>query len=260
MEGVVKIKAFDSEGMRTGFDQDGYVFLPGLIGADGVAEIQTQLDRYVKEVVPGLPGTEVFYENRGEAATLKQLQRMHEFDDFFKSIFETGGLRTIAETLLQDQVVPVNLQYFDKPPKIGQPTPPHQDGYYFMLDPCEAVTMWLALDHVDEENGCVRYIRGSHRNGFRPHGRTKTLGFSQGIVDYGSGDDYEQEQSFPAHPGDLLAHHAMTIHRADGNSTDDRHRRALGFIYFAERAKEDIEAKAAYQKRLNEELTREGKL
>jgi ectoine hydroxylase-related dioxygenase (phytanoyl-CoA dioxygenase family) len=50
------------------------------------------------------------------------------------------------------------MQYFNKPPSVGQPTPPHQDGYYFMLDPCEAVTMWFALDEVDEENGRMRYV------------------------------------------------------------------------------------------------------
>jgi phytanoyl-CoA hydroxylase len=34
-----------------------------------------------------------------------------------------------------------------------------------MLDPCEALTMWLVLEKVDEENGCVRYVRGSHKHG-----------------------------------------------------------------------------------------------
>ena len=45
----------------------------------------------------------------------------------------------------------MNLQYFNKSPGANKPTPPHQDGYYFMITPCEAVTMWLALDEVDDE-------------------------------------------------------------------------------------------------------------
>jgi phytanoyl-CoA hydroxylase len=57
-----------------------------------------------------------------------------------------------------------------------------------------------------------------------------------------------------------LVHHAMTIHRADGNTTTDRHRRSLGFIYYGDRAKEDVLAKDLYQKRLNQALRKEGKV
>ncbi len=151
------------------------------------------------------------------------------------------------------------MQYFNKPAKIGKATPPHQDGYYFMLEPCEAVTMWLALDDVDEENGCVRYIKGSNHKGMRPHGRTQTLGFSQGIQDYGEAD-LADEIAFPAKSGDLLAHHAMTIHRADANTSESRSRRALGFIYYSERAKEDKAAHAAYQEKLAREMAEAGKI
>ena len=33
----------------------------------------------------------------------------------------------------------------------------------------EVITAWIALDDVDEENGCLRYINGSHRGGILPH-------------------------------------------------------------------------------------------
>lgn len=115
--------------------------------------------------------------------------------------------------------------------------------------------MWLALEDADEENGCVRYVKGSHLKPMRPHARTQTAGFSQGIIDYGIADDLINEVAVPAGPGDLLIHHAMTIHRADGNSSLSRSRRALGLIYFSESAKEDSEAKAAYQKILAQEIT-----
>ena len=114
--------------------------------------------------------------------------------------------------------------------------------------------MWLAMDHVDEENGCVRYVHGSHEWGMRPHGRTQTLGFSQGVSDYGIASDLEHETALPAQPGDLLVHHCMTIHRADGNQSTDSTRRALGFIYYSDRAEVDEEAHEAYQKRLADEM------
>ena len=42
------------------------------------------------------------------------------------------------------------------PPGVDHPTPPHQDNYYFNLKPLNVV-IWLALDDVDDENGCLRY-------------------------------------------------------------------------------------------------------
>ena len=251
---------YDRVESRESFRRDGYVYFPAFIDRESVDEVRARLDDFIEKIVSTLPRTEVYYETAGDSSTLKQMQKLHEYDEFFQSLFIDGPLQEVAETLLDDGVVPINLQYFNKPPRIGKPTPPHQDGYYFMLEPCEAVTMWLALDRVDEANGCVRYIPGSHLEPVRTHGRTDTLGFSQGITDYGTPDDVARERAFPAHPGDLLVHHAMTVHRADGNSTTDRHRRALGLVFFAERAKEDKQARAAYQKLLNEELVRSGKV
>ena len=127
-----------------------------------------------------------------------------------------------------------------------------------MREPNEALMMWLALDVVDEKNGCVRYVPGSHRAGVRPHARTGVLGFSQGITDFGPAD-LQKEVAFPARPGDLLVHHALTIHRADGNNSD-RTRKALGFIYYAARPREDTERQNTYAKNLKAELVQQGKL
>jgi phytanoyl-CoA hydroxylase len=103
-------------------------------------------------------------------------------------------------------------------------------------------------------------VRGSHRRGLREHARTQTLGFSQGIVDYPTKDDLANEVPFPAQAGDLLVHHALTIHRANGNRSPSRSRRALGFIYYSERAREDSQAHKIYQGKLAEEMKVRGRI
>ncbi|MEX0612820.1 MAG: phytanoyl-CoA dioxygenase family protein [Pirellulales bacterium] len=241
------------------FLTDGYAVLPGFCSRNDLTELLQNVDRFIQDVVPTMPPEAVFYEDLANRATIKQLQQMGHFDPWFHEMFTASRFRELAECLMCTPVVPKNMQYFNKPPGVGQPTPPHQDGYYFMLDPCEAVTMWLALEAVDEENGCVRYVRGSHRLGMRKHQRTQTLGFSQGIPDYPTDDDLANEVAFPAQPGDLLVHDSLTIHRADGNRSSSRSRRALGFIYYSERAREDA-AHEAYQHRLVEEMKSVGKI
>ena len=255
----MSIKTTSSE-LCESFGADGYVALRGFATGKELAEWIAQVDRFTRDVVPRLPPEHVFYEDKNDPATLKQIQQMGKYDPWFHQRFTTGSFREIAETLLRGPVVPKNMQYFNKPPGVGQPTPPHQDGYYFMLDPCEAVTMWFALDDVDEQNGCVRYVRGSHQLGMREHARTRTLGFSQGIVDFPSDDDREREVPLPVRQGDLLVHDAMTIHRADGNQSTTRTRKALGFVYFSERAREDTAAQAAYQRKLAREMKEQGKI
>ena len=71
---------------------------------------------------------------------------------------------------------PQNQQWFNKPPAQSSPTPAHQDGFYFCLVPNEAVNMWLALDEINQDNGCIRYVAGSHHRGLRPHGQSGVLG------------------------------------------------------------------------------------
>lgn len=244
--------AIDILSLKQSFDQDGYVFIAGFLKTPQVEEINRKLADFIQKGLPGMSPDHIFYEDKDDPATLKQLQDLHHCDRFFRNILSGSAFEKIASELLDDEVIGKNLEYFNKPPRIGKATPPHQDNYYFMLNPPKAVTMWMALEEADEGNGCVRYIRGSHLKGMRPHGRTKTLGFSQGIVDYGEKETADVEVPFPARPGDLLIHHSMTIHRADANQSE-RSRRALGFIYFGTSAVEDMEAKKAYQEKLQAE-------
>jgi len=242
----------DVQELKKKFDSDGYLVIRNFLSAVELAELKHELERYIHECVPSLQRTDVYYEDRDNPATLKQMAHIKEHDSYFADLIMRPKWASLAETLLADKVVARELEWFNKPPAIGKPTPPHQDGYYFMLEPNEAITMWLALDPVDESNGCIRYIPGSHRKGLRPHGRTDVLGFSQGITDYNSADR-GAEMPIVASPGDLLVHHAGTIHRADGNPSQ-RHRRSLGLIFYAAHALEDAKRLAVYQARLNAEL------
>ncbi len=241
------------------YQTDGFVSLHGFFAPDAYRRLTANLQHFIQHTVPQLPREHVFCEEMGDLTTLKQIQHLEQHDELFHSLIHEGPIRDVATALLDQEVIPKNIQYFNKAPKRNQPTPPHQDGYYFRLEPCHAVTLWLALDPVDEANGCVRYVKGSQRHGLRPHHRTGTLGFSQGIADFPTPHDHA-EVAQPAEPGDLLAHHALTIHRAEGNLTADRHRRALGFIYYGCHAREDTAANAAYQAQLASELRSVGKI
>ena len=238
--------------LKKSFDDDGYICIPKFLSSEEVQLLNEKLRQFIKVVVPTMPSKHVFYEDENDLSTLKQMQHLFAYDKYFNKLLENSKFKLLAQVLLDDEVIGKELEYFNKPPRIGKPTPAHQDNYYFKLKPPRAVTMWMALEEVDSENGCLSYIKGSHLKGLRPHGRTQTLGFSQGITDY-TENDLANETSIFASPGDLLVHHSLTVHRADGNLSPNRTRQALGLIYFSKSAMVDKEAKDAYQKELSKE-------
>ena len=242
------------------YDRDGFVILPQFVDAAEVDAIRAALDAFIADRVPHLPPEHVFYEDKERPETLKQIQQLYEYDGFFRNLMMDSPFQRVAETVLRGSVVPKNMQYFNKAPGVSLATPPHQDGFYFNLTPCEAVTLWFALDPVDDENGCVRYARASHKKGLLPHRRTTTLGFSQGLENTSLCDDPDTMVACHAAPGDLLAHHALTVHWADSNRSTNRTRRALGFIYYGVNAEEDTARHAAYQEALTRDLRAQSRI
>ena len=244
------------------FATDGFVRIEHFCSPEQVAEVLAELDRYITEVVPRIPDTDAFYEDRSRPETLKQLIRLADHDDYFHDLLHRGALPQMAALILGEDVRPINQQIFIKPPGgLSKATPPHQDGFYFHLEPCSAMTLWLALDDVDEENGCLSFVRGSHLRGVREHQRTRTLGFSQGVPDFGSEQRPGRRDGLPRiAAGDLIAHHALTIHSAGANRAADRQRRAVGMIYYGVSARESTEEHEAYQRTLADDLRKAGKI
>ena len=163
-------------------------------GGDEAAEISKQIDRFIDEVLPTCSEALAFYEVKDQPETVMRLQKMQDYDEFFRQLLNSDRFVNMASQLLGDDVVARNLQWFNKPARVGSVTPAHQDGFYFMLEPNEAVTLWLALDLVDEENGCVRLrewiesqrnapppaLAGDHRlRRFRPGKRDPDSGRSR---------------------------------------------------------------------------------
>jgi phytanoyl-CoA hydroxylase len=234
----------NSNDAKRQYDQDGFVVVRNFLDRESVQELTANLDRYIREVVPHLPAGDAFFQDRSNPQTLKQLQHMGQ-DAFFNDYRRHESWNQLAQLLIGEPVEAQEPEWFNKPPGTEHPTPPHQDNYYFCLRPANVATLWLALDTVDEENGCLRYVVGSHRRGIRSHAATKVLGFSQGITDYGD-DDLANERKVLLQPGDLVAHHGETIHRAEPNRTSSRHRRAYAMVFRGVSCQRDEAAFARY--------------
>ena len=75
------------------------------------------------------------------------------------------GILDLVSQLIGDDIILWGSQVFCKPPLTGKAIPWHQDGQYWPIRPIATCSVWIALDDAMPENGCMRYIPGSHANG-----------------------------------------------------------------------------------------------
>jgi len=233
---------------RSAFARDGFLIVRRFLTGDDLQTLSTNLDRYIRDVVPTLSDAHAFYDDRSRPETLKQMQHM-AVDPFFRDYTRHPKWKALAEALLGEEARCDAPEWFNKPPRTLHPTPPHQDNHYFNLEPPSVLTIWLAVDPVDEENGCLRYLPGSHLRGRRPHAQSNVLGFSQGITDYGPADR-TREVTIALEPGDAAVHHGWTVHRADPNRSTTRQRRSFALVFKGAGARVDEEGFRRYQDQL----------
>jgi len=241
---------------KLAFDRDGFLLVRQFLPNDGFQALRENVARFIRDVAPTMSDAEVFYQDKKRPETLKQIGKMQS-DPFFKCLLEDRRWVDVAETLLGEAAVPMEVEWFNKPPNTDHPTPPHQDNYYFKLIPPNVLTMWLALETIDDENGCIRYLPGSHRADIRPHAPTNVLGFSQGITGWGP-DDQAHEVAIHLQPNDLIIHHGNTVHRADPNRSPTRHRPASAVVFRGVSAQKDESAMASHQEDLRKQQRNKG--
>jgi len=137
---------------------------------------------------------------------------------------EIGQLMSATELRVwHDQI-----QY--KPPQVGGVNRWHQDSpLWGILTPkTSQVSAWVALDDVDESNGCMRMVGGSYHWGSQ-------MPFLREVPDIDSmpnqfeGNELEVELC-PVPKGHVHYHHALTWHGSHDN-TSDGPRRAIAVHY-----------------------------
>lgn len=97
------------------------------------------------------------------SATAKTIAR--EFFD----VISASELLDVVEQIIGPDIILWASAIFGKPAGTGLEVPWHQDGQYWPIRPRATVTMWIALDSVTTENGCMKVIPGSHRMGDFSH-------------------------------------------------------------------------------------------
>jgi hypothetical protein len=129
----------------------------------------------------------------------------------------------LVEQLIGPDIILWGCQSFCKPAGDGMEVPWHQDGRYWPIRPLATCTVWVALDDSNTENGCMRYIPGTHLGGHvykhrkddRPD-LALDLVLEQGEADIGAARDVILEA------GQFSMHDVFLVHGSNPNRSTKR--------------------------------------
>lgn len=145
----------------------------------------------------------------------------------------------LVEPLIGPNIGLWSSHFISKEPFVGRATPWHEDSAYWegrfdRLD--KIVTIWLAIDPADEENGCMRVIPGTHVNGFSQYDRVdlRNNTFDREIKP--ELIDESKAVYFELKPNECSLHDARIIHGAKAN-TSPRRRCGYTMRYFSQEMK-----------------------
>jgi ectoine hydroxylase-related dioxygenase (phytanoyl-CoA dioxygenase family) len=131
-----------------------------------------------------------------------------------------NGLR-IAQQLLGNEARCMSDLTILKKQRVGAGTPWHQDEAF--RDPnfeYNEVTVWVALQDVTPEGGCLRFIPKSHKGEVLEHGPAGNDPTSQGLQCNGQ-FDADSSVSCPIPAGGCTIHSSRTLHGAGPNVSDN---------------------------------------
>ncbi len=114
--------------------------------------------------------------------------------------------------------------------EISKATNWHQDSPFWPMEPQGALSAWIAVDDVDENNGCMSFIPHSHRFGKLEAIPLGVDGASIVTNMKARGQEVAEPVAMPMRAGGVTFHHGCTFHYATPNRTD-RPRWAFAVIY-----------------------------
>ena len=143
----------------------------------------------------------------------------------------------IVESLIGQDIGLWSSHFISKEPKIGRSTPWHSDAGYWngrFEEFTGLVTIWLAIDRSDRENGCMRVIPGTHRTAdgaYVPIDQSANT-FNLELQDV----DESTAVLFELDPNECSFHDSRLVHGALAN-TSDRRRTGYTMRYFSQQMK-----------------------
>jgi phytanoyl-CoA hydroxylase len=156
---------------------------------------------------------------------VRKIFNITRFAPMLGAIANHPAILNMVERILGDKAVLVGEQGLLKPPHGGGEKPWHQDmAYGGLFFKKQIVTVWIALDQANVENGCMHVIPRSHLAGGVPHFMIRDWQMCDSHV------HVEKDVAICLEPGGALFFSGLLQHGTPANFSSLK-RRALQFRY-----------------------------
>src|SRR5438034_383879 len=154
------------------FTRNGCLIGPEVISQPEVQELRDELDRVIAKgqtgFAPGEPQPVMISNmSKDKEQAVWQIVNIWEASPAFERLLYNSQItKAISQLTAKPDIYVWHDQIQYKPAKHGGVNNWHQDAPYWpVLKPATPVTAWVALDDVDESNGCMWMVPGSHKWG-----------------------------------------------------------------------------------------------
>jgi ectoine hydroxylase-related dioxygenase (phytanoyl-CoA dioxygenase family) len=221
------------------FRDEGYTIAHGVVDGAGVKALTDELDAWIAEsraqtanYGETLDGKARFDLEAGHTAEHPKLRRVANPVDisqaYREALFDGPIADAIAE-LIGPDVKFHHCKLNIKLPGMETRVDYHQDHAYDPHTNSDMVTMLLLLDDMNEANGCLRVVPGSHRERYSHYRDGKFVG----AIDPALDRDFEARSApIEGERGDACLMHTWTVH-GGGPNRSERPRRLLICDYVA---------------------------
>jgi len=226
------------------FHQDGFIILRNFLPEERCNAILDVAKAHLEHKIEPIE-TEIGYSQRSKAyrtdvtdytsgdghkdTAVRRLRQVYDRDILFKEWMEEPKIRPILQQILDDRVV-LTLAHHNsimtKMPYFSYATGWHQDKRYWRYSNDNLVSVWLALDNEDSDNGVLEFIPGSHLMKFESGQFDEKEYFREDVEK--NALLIEKKVSTSLNKGDIIIFHSLLLHRADKNTTQEP---KIAFVY-----------------------------
>jgi phytanoyl-CoA hydroxylase len=240
--------------LKAHYDNKGWVIYRKLFSLNEIKIINKIIKNFIKNRISLTSKENRAINFTGKKKDIKNINSFHELANCkeIRNYAKKKKVLDIARLFLNTDPEFRCCELFAKPAKKGLPSPDHQDNYYWAVKNSNALTMWVALNKSNKDNGCVHYYDGSHEYGILDHEPSFAKGSSQKISNINFLKKFKI--SYPElEPGDVLVHHSLVVHGSSKNTS--KNDRGGWTIQFKDKnATYDLNQIKAYEKSLKNQI------
>ena len=218
------------------YKEQGYLHIPAMFTPAETQELSDHLDWLIETWAFKDQGwTGPWRKKYMDEATEKKskLIALHDLQ-YYSDAWARAVLKPKLAGAMSDLLGPVVELHHStlhvKPPEAGHPFPMHQDNAFYKHVNGNYVDVLVHLDDTRHENGEIRFLAGSHKQGALEHVVKDEEG--KGCTPHLPFEKYKLESTVPvpAKRGDIVVFNIFTIHGSHVNVTD-RMRRLVRIGY-----------------------------